>query len=791
MSLMQYEKVLHAAETTTAGRKEGALYFSYADHLNYWKFIEKYEGKASIAGIAFLKGWTFHMNDKGIMSPWRNDLAADTHLGEPNVRPSIIPPSTNKDTKYVISGSPAVFPAPIVNEFANYKSQGTYGYVYVISPEVQAALDKEYQHTHVKIFQEVLVCLRTKIPEGSRERVVFMYSNLRDTTDTLENLYKKDLEEYNDWLKGLLAFKAAGVPEWYLHRITMKLCGMWANDEPLSLGHIERVHSDPSPNPPNQVQEQNGEIARGLDPRIIQLPQQQYAEMIQRQNPRIRQLAKGQYGGIIQGQEPHIRQLEREKLGMREVVAQGQGIAHPRLHSFSVQPGMRPPLPQGPQSPPARLLQPQVSPFTKRRPDLHLNFQAMHLDQQPIGSPFVIQRAPCFPEHPANILMAQAPCLQDSQLRSSEAQGAQAQSSQRSQHLDQDSEPIILPSQRALLDHFTNQGRCVGTTLGAQERRSVPLDVRWARGMIPPVSPLLHMSGGSKQNRSQLQGPQSALPGFTQHQELPRTSPFQQEGPSVSPLLQMSAQPETTQLSTPNPSQSHRRTSVTQPPQPQTPQPQQRRPSISKPGQNPKSLSSQTKGSTEVGARPKQERPSVPKPSPPKKIYTASNLPRPKPTGKTDASKSSSEADPKTPTTATSSTSPTQSAPETPTKQGPKLKLHVKHREGTPTPAAGTKTRETPSSDTIEPEMKTKKKAAPTAAPAPAKSQPVKRKGTRSSPTEESELEKKRGKKAAPAPARAKNKSTKRKEPPSRVSEPPEPAQKKAKKATHAPATKA
>lgn len=126
-----------------------------------------------------------------------------------------------------------------------WRNAGTFGSVFLITPEVQDKLDGEYGAPRVKIRQCVKVVIsHRKIAPVIRKIDCIMHFDPWNTTDGCQNVWKSSYSEQNRWLSALAGFRQSGVPDWYLGRITRKLEGSGGEAEPISMNEVKIHYSN-------------------------------------------------------------------------------------------------------------------------------------------------------------------------------------------------------------------------------------------------------------------------------------------------------------------------------------------------------------------------------------------------------------------------------------------------------------------------------------------------------------------------------------------------------------------
>ena len=118
-----------------------------------------------------------------------------------------------------------------------WRNSGTFGSIFLITPETQDRLDREYGGSRVKIFRRIKVVMSyPKIAPVIRILSCNLHYDPRNTADGCRSLWKESQQQ--NWLQGLAGLRQSGVPDWYIFEISRNLHGHTGDAEPISMENV-------------------------------------------------------------------------------------------------------------------------------------------------------------------------------------------------------------------------------------------------------------------------------------------------------------------------------------------------------------------------------------------------------------------------------------------------------------------------------------------------------------------------------------------------------------------------
>lgn len=209
------------------GQVRPTIYFMYDHYFSAKEFRAKYPN-AKFVSIGFLRGWTWHINAQGRI------LCLDAHFScslpnpaKPNIRIQY------HDSKRSVP-VPGMIPAPSTKETLSESCGGTYGYAFVISPQVEKSLDREFWKSRLKCSQEIMLIHPIPTPPyfQVQNAEAMFYTDVRNTSDLGRNLTVNPAES-TKWGMGLREAIKSGIPKEYAHRVAGHVRGRRTDVEPI------------------------------------------------------------------------------------------------------------------------------------------------------------------------------------------------------------------------------------------------------------------------------------------------------------------------------------------------------------------------------------------------------------------------------------------------------------------------------------------------------------------------------------------------------------------------------
>lgn len=189
-------------------------------------------------GVAFLPGWTWHINEMGKFSPSVHcELALIIMPARQNLRPNYFQGHVSNEYDCMTP-----FPANKQQLFTvPREKQGVYGFVYKISHEDDEKIHRVSSKSKIKMMQ----CVTILAPHSVYHNVMINVSTYLDPRHTSDALRTTGLMEGSlkgpdqtmkcMWAKAFATMRNYGVPFWYIQSIRNKIMGFLTDPEPISI----------------------------------------------------------------------------------------------------------------------------------------------------------------------------------------------------------------------------------------------------------------------------------------------------------------------------------------------------------------------------------------------------------------------------------------------------------------------------------------------------------------------------------------------------------------------------
>lgn len=121
-----------------------------------------------------------------------------------------------------------------------WQNAGSFGSIFVISPEIEDSIDREHGASRVKIWQSINVVMsRPKVAPVIRKLDCILHYDPWNTSDGCRDVWEDSYAEQSSWLTSLAGLRQSGVPDWYISRIFKHLQGRNGDAEPFSMETVE------------------------------------------------------------------------------------------------------------------------------------------------------------------------------------------------------------------------------------------------------------------------------------------------------------------------------------------------------------------------------------------------------------------------------------------------------------------------------------------------------------------------------------------------------------------------
>jgi hypothetical protein len=129
---------------------------------------------------------------------------------------------------------PVIAPATKFTHSHLAQTDGTFGFVMELTPDLKAILERVYDSTKVAMIQDIFIVLRGPDGQaGSFMAKALVYWDPLYTADGVRKNVFANVCEREKWKKGLMELKRVGVPDGFLHAVQRRLTGERVDPEPL------------------------------------------------------------------------------------------------------------------------------------------------------------------------------------------------------------------------------------------------------------------------------------------------------------------------------------------------------------------------------------------------------------------------------------------------------------------------------------------------------------------------------------------------------------------------------
>lgn len=240
MSLLQLKPFLRSIDKD---ERIPTYYFMYDHQFSIFDFHERFG--VTPFGVAWLPGWTWHINTQGRLfcsltilnhSDSFNDQELIPTLGKANVR------YTFMENPHCHADTPPIAPA---RAHIRPKFNGTYGYLYILTPELKAKLASHYAASRIPMTPDISA---PAVKHGRRGRIrtkALAYYDPWYTADSNISMMD-DVNEAKKWTQGLMALSSHGAPLSWIVSVQNHLAGLGSFKESEPLRSAFRLNGKPS-----------------------------------------------------------------------------------------------------------------------------------------------------------------------------------------------------------------------------------------------------------------------------------------------------------------------------------------------------------------------------------------------------------------------------------------------------------------------------------------------------------------------------------------------------------------